>query len=171
MEFTHLNEDGRGRMVDVSGKSDTKRTATARGKISLNRETLEKVRQGSIAKGDVLSVAQIAGILAAKKTAELIPLCHNILLHGVDLKFEITESGVTALAAIHTMGPTGAEMEALTAVTTALLTVYDMCKAVDKGMVISDIMLLEKTGGKSGIYRRNEDQSKLFQQYEGDIHE
>lgn len=157
MEFTHLNEEGRGRMVDVSDKTDTKRTATARGKISLNEATLEKVRQGTIAKGDVLSVAQIAGIMAAKKTAELIPLCHNILLHGVDLTFTITETGVTAVSTIRTQGPTGAEMEALTAVTTALLTVYDMCKAVDKGMVISDIMLLEKTGGKSGIYQRTEE--------------
>lgn len=154
MEFTHLNEDGRGRMVDVSGKNDTKRTASAKGTILLNQETLEKVLQGTIVKGDVLSVAQIAGIMAAKKTSEIIPLCHNILLHGVDLKFEINEAGVTAFSFIHTEGPTGAEMEALTAVSAALLTIYDMCKAVDKGMIIKEIMLLEKTGGKSGNYRR-----------------
>lgn len=155
MEFTHLNEAGRGRMVDVSDKSDTKRTATARGKIYLNGETLEKVKMGTMTKGDVLAVAQIAGILAAKKTADNIPLCHNILLQGVDLNFELTNSGVTCVATIHTQGPTGAEMEALSAVSTALLTIYDMCKAVDKGMIISDIMLLEKTGGKSGTYQRN----------------
>ena len=100
-------------------------------------------------------MAQIAGILAAKKTADNIPLCHNILLQGVDLNFELTDSGVTCVATIHTQGPTGADMEALSAVSTALLTIYDMCKAVDKGMIISDIMLLEKTGGKSGTYQRN----------------
>ena len=154
MEFTHLNEDGRGRMVDVSDKFDTKRTAMASGKIALNEATLEKVRQGSMVKGDVLAVAQLAGIMAAKKTSDIIPLCHNILLQGVDIKFEVTDTGVTCWSMIHTQGPTGAEMEALTAVSAALLTIYDMCKAIDKGMIINDIMLLEKTGGKSGNYQR-----------------
>lgn len=156
MEFTHLNEDGRGRMVDVSGKADTKRTARAAGMILMAPATLAKVRAGSLAKGDVLAVAQLAGIMAAKKTSELIPLCHNILLHGVDLTFEITPQGVYAESAISTNGATGAEMEALTAVSCALLTVYDMCKAVDKDMILTDIKLLEKTGGKSGTYRRTD---------------
>lgn len=157
MEFTHLNEAGRGRMVDLADKADTRREAIARGFISLSPLTLEKLRDGALTKGDVLAVAQIAGIMAAKKTPELIPLCHNILLRGVDLDFEVSADGVTAWATIHTQGPTGAEMEALTAVTTALLTIYDMCKAVDKTMTITDICLVKKTGGKSGTYVRPEE--------------
>lgn len=154
MEFTHMNEDGRGRMVDLAEKPDTRREAVARGTIRLSPLTLEKIREGAIAKGDVLAIAQIAGIMAAKKTPEIIPLCHNILLRGVDLKFEVATNGVTAFATIHTQGPTGAEMEALTAVSAALLTIYDMCKAIDKQMEITDIVLLEKSGGKSGDFRR-----------------
>lgn len=156
MEFTHLNDKGRGRMVNLDDKTDTRRQARATGKIDLLPDTIEKIRDGSIKKGDVLGIAQIAGIMAAKKTPELIPLCHNILLRGVDMDFEITDEGVTAWAAVHTQGPTGAEMEALTAVTTALLTIYDMCKAVDKQMKIKDILLLEKSGGKSGDFKRAE---------------
>lgn len=154
MEFTHLNEAGRGHMVDVSHKEDTRRTALARGTITMGAETVARVREGGIKKGDVLSVAQIAGIQAAKRTWEIIPLCHNILLQGVDISFEVGEETITATAMIRTTGPTGAEMEALTAVSAALLTVYDMCKALDKDMIIGDIMLLEKSGGKSGDYRR-----------------
>lgn len=156
MEFTHLNEDGRGRMVNLADKADTHREAIASGRITLQSETIARIREGSLAKGDVLGIAQIAGIMAAKKTPDLIPLCHNILLRGVDLSFDITSTGVAVQATIHTQGPTGAEMEALTAVSAALLTIYDMCKAIDKTMEIQDICLLRKTGGKSGTFERDD---------------
>lgn len=154
MEFTHLNKEGRGRMVNLADKSETHRTAMASGAIRLLPATIAKIREGTIAKGDVLSIAQIAGIMAAKKTPDIIPLCHNILLRGVDMSFEVTDHRVIAYATIHTQGPTGAEMEALTAVSAALLTIYDMCKAIDQSMEITDIILLKKTGGKSGDYNR-----------------
>lgn len=152
MELTHLNEAGRGRMVDVSEKEDTRRSARARGSIHMKSETIERIREGTMKKGDVLGIAQIAGIMAAKRTWEIIPLCHNILLQAVDIEFEVGETEVTATSLIQTIGKTGAEMEALTAVSTALLTIYDMCKAIDKEMVLTEIRVVEKTGGKSGHY-------------------
>lgn len=156
MELTHLNEQGRGRMVDVSEKADTVRTAVACGFIAMAPTTAQLIRDGAIAKGDVLAVAQVAGIMAAKKTAELIPMCHPLPLTAVDIRFEVQENGVSIEATAKCTGKTGVEMEALTAVSAAALTVYDMCKAVQKDMVIEQVYLLEKTGGKSGTYRREE---------------
>lgn len=149
MEFTHFNEKGRARMVDVSEKSETQRKAVARGYIKMASETINMVTEGRMKKGDVLSVAQIGGICGAKKTWDLIPMCHNILLTGADISFEIGEDRIWIEAIVKTTGKTGVEMEALTAVSVAALTIYDMCKAVDKHMVIGDIKLIEKTGGKS----------------------
>jgi cyclic pyranopterin monophosphate synthase len=152
MEFTHFDENGKARMVDVSDKGETKRTAVARGRILMNQETLELVEKGQIGKGDVLGVAQVAGIMGAKKTSDLIPMCHPLMLTGCNLKFHIDkkDSCILIEAIVKTTGKTGVEMEALTAVTTAALTIYDMCKAVDKGMIIEGIHLAEKQGGKSG---------------------
>lgn len=154
MEFTHFNEDGRAYMVEVGEKDVTKRVAKAEGTIIMREETLSMIKMGKIKKGDVLSVAQVAGIMAAKKTSEIIPMCHNIFLTGVDIDFEILHNGVKTIASVKTEGKTGVEMEALTAVSTCLLTIYDMCKAVDKDMEMIDIKLLEKKGGKSGVYMR-----------------
>lgn len=163
MELIHINEQGRAWMVDVSGKGDTRRIGVASGRISMQQETFQLITQQKIKKGDVLAVAQVAGIMAAKKTWELIPMCHPLLLTGVDIRFELYPdtskpgiSEIEAIASVKTTGKTGIEMEALTAVSTALLTVYDMCKAVDRGMVVRDIMLLEKDGGKSGHYVREQ---------------
>lgn len=141
-------------MVDVGSKEDSQREAVAAGKIFLGKEALEKVNQGQIKKGDVLAVAQVGGIMGAKKTAELIPMAHNIFISGVDMSFNIVEDGIEIQATAKTIGKTGIEMEALTAVSIAALTIYDMCKAIDKKMVISDIKLLKKTGGKSGDFYR-----------------
>lgn len=152
MEFTHFNEHGRAHMVEVGEKEDTKRIAIARGKIKMKKETLEKVKKGLITKGDVLSVAQIGGIMGAKKTSDLIPMCHNLLLTGSDIRFNIQEDGIEVEAEVKTIGKTGVEMEALTAVSLACLTIYDMCKAIDKDMVIEDVRLIKKIGGKSGEY-------------------
>lgn len=156
MEFTHFNENGKARMVDVGEKNETKRVAIARGTIKMNRETLNKVKDGQMKKGDVLSVAQVAGIMGAKKTSDIIPMCHNILINGVDLNFEIDEenSAINIEAEARTTGKTGVEMEALSAVSIAALTIYDMCKAIDKEMVIDNIRLVKKTGGKSGEFIR-----------------
>lgn len=158
MEFTHFNDEGRARMVNVGEKQDTKRIAKAIGFIEMKPETLKMIIEKKAKKGDVLAVAQVAGIMAAKETSRLIPMCHNIFLTGVDIKFHIYEEkntiGVEAKAT--TVGKTGVEMEALTAVSAACLTIYDMCKAVDRGMVIKNIHLLEKSGGKSGLFRREE---------------
>jgi cyclic pyranopterin phosphate synthase len=151
-EFTHFNGQGRARMVDVSGKAVTFRTARAAGRVEMRPETVEKIRTGGVPKGDVLAVAQVAGILAAKRTAELIPMCHPLPLTGVDLAFACRESSVEIEALVKCRGETGVEMEALTAVSAAALTIYDMCKALQKDMVIGPIRLLEKTGGKSGDY-------------------
>ncbi len=150
--LTHIDESGSAHMVDVSGKPDTQRTAIARGEVILRLETLTLIRQGLMKKGDVLGVAQIAGILGAKKTAELIPLCHPLPLHQVDVQLEVDESlpGVRITALARTTGKTGVEMEALTAVAVAALTVYDMVKAVEKGARIHNIRLVEKHGGMSG---------------------
>jgi cyclic pyranopterin phosphate synthase len=151
--LTHLDERGQARMVDVGGKPATARSATASGRIRLSPAALAAVRDGSGPKGDVLAAARIAGIMAAKRTGELIPLCHPLALDAatVDFAFEDNALRVTARASL--TGRTGVEMEALTAASVALLTVYDMAKAIDKGLVIEDIRLLEKTGGKSGDWR------------------
>ena len=155
-DFTHFNETGRAKMVDVSEKAATVRTAVAAGRVKMNRETFELVKSGGMKKGDVLGTAQIAGIMAAKKTSDLIPMCHTLLLNGVDLSFDLNEAdcAVDITATVKCTGVTGVEMEALTAVSVAALTVYDMCKAVQKDMEITDIRLLKKTGGKSGTFER-----------------
>lgn len=157
MELTHFNKSGRAQMVDVSEKNPTVRQAVAMARISMNRETLGLIQGGAIGKGDVLAVAQVAGIGAAKRTWELIPMCHPIPLTGVDIAFTIEQSppAIAVTATVSTSYVTGVEMEALTAATTAALTIYDMCKAVQKDMVIGDVLLVEKTGGKSGDYRRD----------------
>ena len=151
-KLTHLDEHGRARMVDVGHKSDTERTAVARGEVSMKRETFELIRLGQIKKGDVLTVAQIAGISASKRTSELIPLCHPLPLTKVDVDLELDDSipGVVITATAKTIGKTGVEMEALTAVSVAALTVYDMAKAAEKTMRIQNIRLVEKHGGQSG---------------------
>ena len=143
-------------MVDVSEKSETSRTAVAAGRVCMNRETFELVKSGGMKKGDVLGAAQIAGIMAAKRTPDLIPMCHTLLLSGVDMAFELNDEACTVeiTATVRCQGVTGVEMEALTAVSVAALTVYDMCKAVQKDMEITDVRLLSKSGGKSGDYHR-----------------
>lgn len=155
-DLTHFNPEGRARMVDVDQKPVTSRAAIAAGKISMKPETLALIKERGLAKGDVLGVAQVAGIMGAKKTPEIIPMCHPLMLTGVDVSFRIdeAESAVEIQAEVKNSGQTGVEMEALTAVSVTALTIYDMCKAVDKDMVISDICLLKKTGGKSGEYIR-----------------
>lgn len=156
MELTHFNESGRAHMVEVTDKDNTKRTAIARGVIRMKKDTVEIVRRGLIKKGDVLSVAQVGGIMGAKRTSELIPMCHNIFLSGADIRFNVLDEAIEIEAEVKTVGKTGVEMEALTAVSVAALTIYDMCKAVEKDMVISDVRLVKKTGGKSGDYIREE---------------
>ena len=153
-ELSHIAEDGAVRMVDVTGKAVTHREAVAGGEISMRSETVALITQGGIAKGNVLETARIAGIMAAKRTSELIPLCHPLSITGVDLSFEVGADRIEATARVRVPDRTGVEMEALCAVSVSLLTVYDMCKAVDKGMVIGNIRLLEKTGGRSGATRR-----------------
>ncbi|EEG78161.1 cyclic pyranopterin monophosphate synthase MoaC [Dethiobacter alkaliphilus] len=157
-KLTHINEQGRAKMVDVSAKNSTKRVAVVRGEIKMKPETLERIAAGGIAKGDVLAVAQVAGVMAAKDTARLIPMCHPLFLTSVDIKFDLDreQSLVEIEATVGTTGQTGVEMEALTAASVAALTIYDMCKAVDKDMVIGNIRLMEKAGGKSGHYLRGE---------------
>ena len=155
-DFTHIDESGRAKMVDVTEKSDTVREATARGEIRVKPETLELIKSGGIAKGDVLAVAQTAGIMGAKRTPDLIPMCHPLMLTGVKMRFLLDEpnSKVLIEATTKLTGKTGVEMEALTAVSVAALTIYDMCKAVDKGMEIGEIRLIRKSGGKSGLFER-----------------
>ena len=154
MEFTHFNEDGLARMVDVSDKNITTRRALASGRIYMEPATIEKVYEGEMKKGNVLAVAQVAGILALKKTAELIPMAHNINILGSDISFFRHDSYIECQCSAKCEYTTGIEMEVIVGVNIALATIYDMCKAVDKDMVISDIMLLKKTGGKSGDYTR-----------------
>lgn len=156
MELTHINEEGRAKMVDVSEKFDTVREAIAVGSISMKRETLERISDGSISKGDVLAVAQVGGIMGAKSTSQIIPMCHAIMISGCDISFKIDfeNNKIEITATTKTVGKTGIEMEALTAVSVAALTIYDMCKAIDRGMVINNIMLARKSGGKSGIFER-----------------
>ncbi len=155
-ELTHLDEQGKARMVDVGGKAETQRIAIASGRIRMSAEALTAIRDGNAPKGDVLAAARIAGIMAAKKTAELIPLCHPLALDAVTLDFAMEDSAVRATATASLTGRTGVEMEAMTAASIALLTIYDMAKALDKAMVIEDVRLIEKRGGKSGIWRASE---------------
>jgi len=154
--LTHIDEQGRARMVDVSHKAETERVAVARGEIRMRPETLALIQSGGVAKGDVLGVARVAGILAAKRTGELIPLCHPLPITHASVDFTFDEAGSRILieAQVRTVGRTGVEMEALTACSVAALTIYDMAKAADKGMVIGEIRLVKKTGGKSGTYVR-----------------
>ncbi|WP_379135626.1 cyclic pyranopterin monophosphate synthase MoaC [Paenibacillus sp. sgz500958] len=157
MKLTHFNEEGRARMVDVSDKEITKRTATASSKVKMAPETLSAIKQGSIGKGDVLAVAQVAGIMAAKKTADWIPMCHPLPLTGIDIRFsDNNEDELYIEATVKLTGKTGVEMEALTAVSASALTVYDMCKALQKDMIIGPTMLVSKSGGKNGDYAREE---------------
>ena len=153
--FTHLDPLGRARMVDVSAKEPTHRRAIARARIKMTSETASAVARGAIGKGDVLAVARVAGIQAAKRTPDLIPLCHPLLVGSVLVNFSIEDSHIDVEAEVETLDRTGVEMEALTACTVAALTVYDMCKSLDRSMVISDVHLWEKTGGRSGTYRRD----------------
>jgi cyclic pyranopterin phosphate synthase len=153
-EFTHLDPLGRARMVDVTPKEPTHRRAVARGRVHMRPETASMVARGGISKGDVLAVARVAGIQAAKRTPDLIPLCHPLLIGSVLINFEIQDTFIEVEAHVDTVDRTGVEMEALTACSIACLTIYDMCKSADKAMVIGDIALWEKTGGRSGIYRR-----------------
>ena len=153
-ELTHFNEQGRAHMVDVTAKAVTHRVAVAAGEIRMAPETLQKVREGTLKKGDVLAVAQVAGIMAAKHNADIIPMCHPLMLTGVDIDFALEDdpSRVEIRATVSCNGETGVEMESLTAVSVAALTIYDMCKAVQKDMQITNIRLLRKSGGKSGDY-------------------
>ncbi len=154
-ELTHMDSQGRPKMVDVTTKEDTHRSAVAKGTIYMNPETLERIIQGGMKKGDVLSVAQTAGIMAVKKTWETIPMCHNIPITGVEMELlpDAEASAIHITVKATTYGKTGIEMEALHGVAVAALTIYDMCKAIDRGMRITDIRLVEKTGGKSGVYK------------------
>lgn len=158
-DFTHFNGQGRARMVDVGGKAPSRRTAVAGARVFASKETIALIRSGGIKKGDVLAVAQVAGIMGAKRTPELIPMCHPVPVDGIDLSLTLDEARccVEITAAVTCGGRTGVEMEALTAVSAAALTVYDMCKAVQRDIVISDIRLLEKTGGVHGDFQREED--------------
>lgn len=162
-ELTHFNAEGRAKMVDVTDKAATHRVATASGMVHMRTETFARIKQGQIAKGDVLAVAQVAGVMGAKRTPDLIPMCHPLLLSGVDISFqEHPEIGdgkaaIEVIATVKVTGQTGVEMEAVTAVSVAALTIYDMCKAIDKGITFTDIGLLSKSGGKSGMYVRSKD--------------
>jgi len=151
-KLSHLDESGRARMVDVTAKDDTLREAVAKGSVRMKPETLALIQSGGVPKGDVLAVAQVAGVMAAKRTHELIPMCHPLLLSAIDVRLEPDEkeSAVQITATVRTTGKTGVEMEALTAVSVAALTIYDMCKAVDRGMRIEGVRLARKSGGKSG---------------------
>ncbi len=162
-ELTHFNKSGRANMVEVGHKLNTQREAVTFASITMKPETLRRIVDQEIKKGDVLAVAQVAGIMAAKKTSDLIPMCHNIFLTGADVEFEVDEENnrIDMMATVKTTGKTGVEMEALTAVSVAALTIYDMCKAIDREMEISDIKLLKKTGGKSGDYVRSGYESLL----------
>ncbi len=160
-DLTHFNEDGRARMVDVSAKVSTERIAVAQGRVLMLPDTLRRIHEGTIAKGDVLAVAQVAGVMGAKRTPDMIPMCHPLMLTSVNIAFqehaqpdEQGQCSLTIQASVKTTGQTGVEMEALTAVAIAALTIYDMCKAVDKGMSVGAMCLVSKSGGKSGTYER-----------------
>ena len=156
-KFSHLDEKGKAKMVDVTAKTPTVREAVARGKVLMRRDVVDLIERGEIPKGDVLSVAKIAGIMAAKKTGDMIPMCHPLELTGIDIEFTSNaEEGEIAIeATVKNVGRTGVEMEALTAVSVAALTIYDMCKSADKSMVLTDIKLISKHGGKSGSFVRD----------------
>lgn len=156
MELTHFNEQGRAHMVDVSQKEQTLRVARAAATVHMEKTTMDRIRAGTVGKGDVLAVAQVAGIMAAKRTGDLIPMCHPLLLTRVDISFALEDTALHIRSEVCCRGETGVEMEALTAVSTAALTVYDMCKAVQRDMRITDIRLLYKEGGKSGVYEAEE---------------
>ncbi|KEO91504.1 molybdenum cofactor biosynthesis protein MoaC [Erythrobacter longus] len=151
--LTHIAEDGAAHMVDVGGKAETHRVAIASGLITMSRDALEAIRQGDAPKGDVLGTARVAAIMAAKRTGDLIPLCHPLGLEAVTVDFTVEEAGIRVNASASLTGKTGVEMEAMVAVSTALLTIYDMAKAIDKGMVIGEVRLIEKRGGKSGTWK------------------
>lgn len=153
-EFTHFNEKGRARMVDVSEKQATKRIAVAKGLITMKEETVSHIKENKIKKGDVLSVAQVSSIMAVKKCSDLIPMCHPLKITSVETDFIYGESSIEVFVEVGAMDSTGVEMEALTGVTVALLTIYDMCKSYDKEMEIGKVFLLEKKGGKSGYYKK-----------------
>ena len=155
-KLTHIDEDGKAQMVDVGYKEDTNRSATASGKVFMSIETIDALKKQELKKGDVLGVARVAGIQAAKKTSDLIPLCHPLAINFVSVDFRIQEKHVEIEATVKTFGKTGVEMEALTACSVAALTIYDMCKAMDKSVTIEEVKLLEKTGGKSGNWHRSE---------------
>lgn len=159
-EFTHFDQKGNAVMVDVSGKHDTQREALAKGKISMSAECFAMVKNGGMKKGDVLGVARIAGIMAAKRTSEIIPLCHILNLSKVEIEFCFVDGAcaIEASCTVKTVGKTGVEMEALMGVNAALLTIYDMCKAVDKSMKMTDIRLIRKSGGKSGTFIAEEEE-------------
>lgn len=159
--LTHFDPAGRARMVDVGEKPATHRVAVAAGRVAMQPETIALIREGRAAKGDVLAVAQVAAIMAAKRTHELIPMCHPLLLTRIDVGFEILSGALEITARVETRGQTGVEMEALTAVSAAALTIYDMVKAVDRGMIIESIRLEQKAGGRSGDYRRTETPASL----------
>ncbi len=158
-DFTHFNEEGRAKMVDVGEKPETRRTAVAAARVLVNRETFELIRTGGMKKGDVLTVAQVAGVMGAKRTPDIIPMCHPIMIDGIDLSLHLDETcySVEIEARVSCAGRTGVEMEALTAASTAALTVYDMCKAVQKDMIITDLRLLSKSGGVHGNFQRREE--------------
>ncbi|MFZ4452955.1 cyclic pyranopterin monophosphate synthase MoaC [Salibacterium aidingense] len=159
-EFTHFNQQGHAKMVDISEKKDTTRTAAAHSSVTVSKEVYDQIEQGTTKKGDVFAVSQVAGITGAKKTSDLIPMCHPLALNGVDIQFEwnLSDEGIYQIlitSEVKVKGNTGVEMEALTAASAAALSIYDMCKAVDKNMTIGPTYLLEKTGGTSGDYKRN----------------
>jgi cyclic pyranopterin monophosphate synthase len=153
-EFTHLNAQGDARMVDVSAKDVSARTATARGRVAVSAEVVRLLRDGALPKGDALAVARIAGIMAAKRTPDLVPLCHPIAIHGVDVQLSVDDDAVLVTATVRTADRTGVEMEALTSVTVACLALFDMVKAVDPAAVIGEVCVVEKTGGKTGHWSR-----------------
>ncbi|MEM7700500.1 MAG: cyclic pyranopterin monophosphate synthase MoaC [Pseudomonadota bacterium] len=155
-DLTHIGEDGAARMVDVGGKAETHRVAIASGRITMGTDALSAIREGDAPKGDVLGTARLAGIMAAKRTGDLIPLCHPLGLEAVTVEFAFEGDGIRATATASLTGKTGVEMEAMVAVSTALLTIYDMAKAIDKGMVISEVRLTEKRGGKSGTWKADD---------------
>jgi cyclic pyranopterin phosphate synthase len=158
-ELTHLDPLGGARMVDVSPKEQTHRRALARGRVYMTPETTSLVARGAVHKGDVLAVARVAGIQAAKRTSDLLPLCHTVLIGAITINFDLKDDYIEVEASVDSVGRTGVEMEALTACSVAALTVYDMCKSADRSMVIGEVTLWEKTGGKSGPYRREKDVS------------
>jgi cyclic pyranopterin monophosphate synthase len=162
-KLTHFSDSGRARMVDVSEKNSTQRVAIASGVLRMQPQTLQRIREGQVSKGDVLTVADVGAVMAAKRTPDIIPMCHSIMLSGVEVEFsEINEAdaqgcvGIKVLASASCVGQTGVEMEALCAANVALLTIYDMCKAIDRGMRIENVQLEEKRGGKSGVWKRGE---------------